>query len=222
MLKSTSLWLEFVSLIILLLLIVWLGFHHDDSSVGHLHATAQVMSEASLLGGQLDALEEKATHYLENAPRDYDNYFRDAEIIGPHLTTEVSLIHHGMSQLINLGDDPEDNTRVQAAGNHTGLDDFPLASLEMNWLAFQRKLDEQLGVDPDMPRLEWGYRHITEEIGSVRQALTTIESQARDQLESSRTTMAESSSRPGWAWPALLGWILVMLAWFGLRAAATD
>ncbi len=219
MLKKTSLWLELVALVILLFIIIWLGFDQDDASVDRLHATAHAMSEANLLGGQLDALEEKATHYLDTAPRDYDNYFRDAEIIGPYLTTEVGLIDHGMAQLVSLGADPLESPRAQTAMYDSGLSELPLDTLEQNWLAFQQKLDEQLGIDPEMPRLEWGYRHIAEEIDSVRQALSAIESQAHERLESSLPAMAASSSRPGWAWPAVMVWILAILTWFGLRAA---
>ena len=219
MLKKTSLWLELVALVILLFIIIWFGFDQDDASVDRLHATAHAMSEANLLGGQLDALEEKATHYLDTAPRDYDNYFRDAEIIGPYLTTEVGLIDHGMGQLVSLGGDPLESPRAQTAMYVSGLSELPLDTLEQNWLAFQQKLDEQLGIDPEMPRLEWGYRHIAEEIDSVRLALSAIESQAHERLESSLPAMAASSSRPGWAWPAVLVWILAILTWFGLRAA---
>ncbi len=215
--KETSLWLELLALLFLLFIIVWLGFDQDDASIDRLHATAHAMSEANLLGGQLDALEEKATHYLDTAPRDYDNYFRDAEIIGPYLTTEVGLIDHGMAQLVSLGADPLESPRAQAAMNDSGLDELPIETLEREWLAFEQKLDDQLGVDPEMPRLEWGYRHIAEEIDSVRQALSAIESQARERLESSHAAMAESSARPGWAWPAVVVWVLAMLTWFGLR-----
>jgi hypothetical protein len=215
--KETSLWLELLALVFLLFIIVWLGFDQDDASIDRLHATAHAMSEAKLLGGQLDALEEKATHYLDNAPRDYDNYFRDAEIAGPYLTTEVGLIDHGMGQLFSLGGDPMENARAQAAMNDSGLGELPIDTLQREWLAFEQKLDEQLGVDPEMPRLEWGYRHIAEEISSVRHALSAIESQARERLESSRPALAASSSRPGWAWPAILVWVLGMLTWFGLR-----
>ena len=154
MLKKTSLWLELVALVILLFIIIWFGFDQDDASVDRLHATAHAMSEANLLGGQLDALEEKATHYLDTAPRDYDNYFRDAEIIGPYLTTEVGLIDHGMGQLVSLGGAPLESPRAQTAMYDSGLSELPLDTLEQNWLAFQQKLDEQLGIDPEMPRLE--------------------------------------------------------------------
>ncbi len=68
---------------------------------------------------------------------------------------------------------------------------------------------------PDMPRLEWGMRHIADNLDPVTAAVTTMRS---DLADSATTDSSRPSGVPAWFWPGMIIWLLTTLAWFAWQA----
>jgi hypothetical protein len=200
-------WLEPVLLLAVASLIVWLGFAGQSSSgQDHQQANSRMLAQADMFQRQLESLQAKASHYLNNAPRQYDHYFRDTTISHAHLQTDIDLLETQVQALISLRSmQPTDNGRRAEPA---------LIQLQQQWAAFGRDLQEQLGVDPEMPRLEWAARHITEEARPLITSVTDLRGALQGSVQAAETAGAQ---RPSWAWPAFAAWLLAMLAWFGMR-----
>jgi len=95
---------------------------------------------------ELSVLQQQGRNYLDHAPREYTYYFRDVEIVYPNLMTHVNNLDNSFALLA-----------LQAAE----IPGSELSGLVTGWDEFRRGLEEQLGVDPQMPRLESAASHIT-------------------------------------------------------------
>ncbi|MEM1081863.1 MAG: hypothetical protein AAGH65_09810 [Pseudomonadota bacterium] len=137
--------LSAVALILLTLLIISLNSSRiDEQSRSNLIA----LGKAEQIQRQLTVLSTTASTYLEVAPREYDQFFRDVEVLHPTLMAVVESLGTAYDSLETLSLDPNLNHQIVAD----------------EWRTFRGELDEQLGVDPDFPRLEWGARHISEKL----------------------------------------------------------
>ena len=106
----------------------------------------------------------QAMNYEENAPRDYDTYYRDVRLyyrdLLEHMETfdavSKALMHQslpgsltGLPKDLALDLDPRTREAV--------------ATLEQAWLDFRAGLVEQLGTDPQEPRLEWAAEYVIDQ-----------------------------------------------------------
>ena len=107
---------------------------------------------------QMGVLAMTASNYLEVAPREYDDYFRDTKVFHPALLALVESLDAGFASLEALPLDTE----------------IPHREVAEQWRQFHRTLDEQLGVDPEVPRLEWGAEHIGAALPELNSALDAL------------------------------------------------
>lgn len=208
-------WMELIVLLGILGLVVWLAFARPPGAdQDHDLDKAGLAAHATLLEQQLQDFHAKASHYLDNAPREYDAYFRDTAISHPHMQIDVQSLDRAVQVLIESGPTADEGEAQRELTENPQLNESPVFQLGRQWKDFREGLDEQLGVDPEMPRLEWGTRHITEELNPI---IATV-AQTRQQWQaSSASTGATTAATPAWAWPALAAWLLLILIWFGWR-----
>ncbi|WP_376696761.1 hypothetical protein [Wenzhouxiangella sp. EGI_FJ10305] len=120
---------------------------------------------------QAAELAEQAQIYLDNPPREYDLYFRDAVIVDAFMTASVDNLE---SAIGTLADRLVDGTASSDSGDADELLAEQVSQLEHTWTTFRQGLEKQLGVDPEMPRLEWGYEHIAEGVPEIRQSIDRL------------------------------------------------
>jgi len=203
--NSMRSWIELSILVIILIALVWFvgsagGKRQNPADTG------QLLGQVEQLRERLSALEARGTNYLEHAPRNYDDFFRDTKVIYPGLMLEVDLLNTSIREDIAVAPSAVNPDRAY-------LDQAPREALVQSWEGFRAKLDEQLGVDPEMPRLEWGFKHITGEIGGVLNAVDAAAESLRE-----RTGGVDGGDSRLMLLIAVAAWALVLLAWFGLRA----
>lgn len=198
-------WLEFAPLLLICVLVVALGFGGLNGNRSD-PADSNGMRLARLADIELTlaSLHDKARFYVNNAPRDYDAYFRDSEMTQQHLKSDLELVDKLIAGLINpIGNDADVEQTLGTALNQ----------VSRAWTDFRAGLGEQLGVDPEMPRLEWGMRHIDEQLGGVNNAAATLRPLLVERAP------ATTRAPPIWAWPALIAWLVVMLGWYAWRGS---
>lgn len=125
------------------------------------------------LSGELQFLVQslgmRAMSYKENAPRDYDTYYRDVRLYYrdlQHYTERIERLIRGFTsarlamQLTGLKHDysPDFAAETRAA----------IEALEDSWESFRTGLNERLGSDRDEPRLEWGAEFVERNIGELQ------------------------------------------------------
>lgn len=202
--KKNSHIIELVILLIALMAVVWFASGQSGESVDSAQS-ARLLGQADQLRQQVELLHDKSTIYLEHAPRNYDDYFRDTMVIHASLQREVEVLDNAIRNHI-AASPVEDQARAY-------LPDQGREMLIAAWTDFHDGLTEQLGVDPEMPRLEWGFRHIDEQTERLLTALDTALAPLRSQLASSGPGRAGSGMLLG----GVLAWCGLMLVWFGYR-----
>ena len=202
--NSPRTWIELVILIAILLALIWfIGSPAGDRQ--NPADTGRLLGQIEQLQQRLSALEARGTNYLEHAPRNYDDYFRDTKVIHPGLLLEVDLLDQTVREQIAA-------PPTVANPDRAYLDEAPRQAMLQAWQGFRAKLEEQLGVDPEMPRLEWGFEHVVGELGGV---LTSVEA-AAESLRGRAGSGTPDEQRS----VLLIGvgvWALLLLLWFGLR-----
>ncbi|MEE4329515.1 MAG: hypothetical protein V2J10_01510 [Wenzhouxiangella sp.] len=121
-------------------------------------STLIALGKTGQIQRQMEVLSTTASTYLEVAPREYDHFFRDVEVLHPTLLALLDSLQSSFDALDDLSLDRDLNYRALAE----------------EWRVFRVGLDEQLGVDPDFPRLEWGARHISEQLPSLTTSLNDL------------------------------------------------
>ena len=121
-------------------------------------STLIALGKTGQIQQQMDVLATAASNYLEVAPREYDDYFRDTKVFHPTLLALVESLDAGFASLEALPLDTDIRHREVAE----------------QWRQFHRRLDEQLGVDPEVPRLEWGAEHIGEALPELHSAVDAL------------------------------------------------
>lgn len=204
-----TLWMELAILLIVLLVTAWYVDQLDQEASGFTEI-GRMIGTAEQVRAQLQLLGEKSSSYLEQAPRNYDDYFRDTKVIHTIMLQEVSSIDNAIRERLAA------SPAAARANEQPGRLFLPEASrnhLLQTWTQFSRDLEDQLGVDPEMPRLEWGYRHINSEIGQVMGAVD----QALESLNTELEAATGLKGNSGLLMLSILAWCLLMLIWFGMR-----
>lgn len=108
-----------------------------------------------------------AQRYLQNAPRDYPDYFRDTTIYYAQLQDDVAQIERLLGNLGGNGDSPS-RAPLLVAFSFDALTthDVPVGDLLAYWQDYRGRMDVTLGSDRTQPRLEWAARYIVAEAGS--------------------------------------------------------
>lgn len=199
--------IELAVLLIALLALAWFASGQTGASVAGGAESGRLLGQVDQLRQQLELLHAKSANYLEQAPRNYDDYFRDTRVIHASLQLDIAALDTTIREDIAV-------SPGQAAGDDQAyLPEQERAALIAAWREFHDGLVDQLGVDPEMPRLEWGFRHINEQTEPLLAALDAAVAPLRDRLESSGPVKAGSGLLLG----GILAWSALMAAWFGIR-----
>jgi signal transduction histidine kinase len=132
----------------------------DDDAVLRLSGELQLL---------LQSLSMQAMSYKENAPRDYETYYRDVRLYYRDLNysrTRAGQLIEGFSS---------SRLAMQLTGlNHDYMPEFDAATaaeigqLAEGWRKFSAGLQERLGADENEPRLEWGAEYIEANVGDLQ------------------------------------------------------
>ncbi len=207
--------LEFIGLLTVPVVLIVIGLAATNQGHrGEQVTQGWLLGQIAALEQELSTLVVKASHYLENAPRDYDTYFRDSIITHAHLRADMAVLENRVASFAASAE--EDTSGLLMITDVLAQSPIEPHSIQVQdaWQAFSTKLDEQLGVDPEMPRLEWGARHITEESGLLLASVAKFKEALQDSLAAHNST---SEATPFWIWPALIAWMLLSLVWLTWR-----
>jgi len=146
------------------------------STLYSLHVIDQQHSDDVLvqLAGRLQFNQQhftvQAMRYKENAPRDYQTYFRDVRLY----FEDLKKTRHELSAIIEAF--AENSFDSDLIGETMAMPPrLPKQSLALAgelhdaWNAFGERLDERIGADLEEPRLEWAAQWIVDQHGMLEQ-----------------------------------------------------
>jgi len=147
------------------------------STLYSLHVIDQQHSDDVLvqLAGRLQFNQQhltlQAMRYRENAPRDYPSYDRDLQLYYQDLmTTRSELAQIIQAFANNHFDDVLTGATVAQRPRLPRRSQLAAKALAATWRDFAAQLDEQLGPDPQEPRLEWVAQRIIAEHATLEAA----------------------------------------------------
>lgn len=173
-----------------------------------------VIESTRVLESAFEHLHQGAVRYVEHAPRDYPDYWRDTTLHFAELKADLAQIDqsmvdlgrtlHGLAQP-GLGGWPGARLLDRAIARHAELSRF--------WEGFAQEHARKLGPT-DQPRLEWGAAYIVAEAAAVRRHLDRL-LEANRELVDAQLRFAENVMRVGI--PAGYGLLMLCLLFYGAR-----
>ncbi|MEM9301518.1 MAG: HAMP domain-containing protein [Pseudomonadota bacterium] len=180
----------------------------------------RVLGELTQLEAMLPMLADSVSNYVENAPRDYESYFRDVAVFMHDLRanldrieTEITALEDAFAARVGVAL-PAALQGLGGVGDDLAALDGTVVEARSAWDAFLAGLDEQLGEDEDEPRIEWGAKFVSENLPALDDALMSMSKQYRMFLDNQS---ALSLSIVRWGLIALLAAGLLGIAWFYRR-----
>lgn len=183
--------------------------HREDNAVLHLAGKLQVTARQLAFQG---------LNYKENAPRDYDTYYRDVRLYYRDLMSHVAMYDRiieaflaerlpadltGLSHPVTPMLDPEGQAAV--------------STLAEVWRGYRADLMEQLGDDPAEPRLEWGAEYVIANRERLEQATARMVAQMQ-RVVHEHLEIIDGFNRLALVVAAAI--TLLTLAWLYLRVLA--
>lgn len=157
----------------------------------------------------------QAQNYHQNAPRDYDTYYRDVRLYYRDLMGHVALFDE-ISDAFMSGSFPPELTNLDQTVyplRNEKLHDT-VQMLEDTWLEYRRGLIEKLGVDPLEPRLEYGANYILEH----QDQLTKATDMMLDQVQRDVNARLQAVQNTNWLLLKAVGLIVIsIIVWFYLK-----
>lgn len=160
------------------------------STLYSLHTLEHQHSDDLLLrlGGQLQITQQSLTmqamNYKDNAPRNYDAYFRDLRLYFKDFSNDRDHINKIIKAFASE-QFPQSLTRQQMASTQPLDPKTKQAAqdLETIWEIFNDTLQVKLGDKVDEPRLEWGSDWILEKHGEIDRATSAMLSALEESVE---------------------------------------
>lgn len=143
----------------------------------------ELLSSVKQLNVQAESIKRRANTYAQNAPRDYEPYFRDIVIFYPDFINDLDAFEQRIKDITAATNSLSKNTDNI---NHQQIVSS-INNLNNNWNTFRKGLAEKLGPDLKEPRLEWGADYVQENQSLVNnitgELITSIETAIMNKLD---------------------------------------
>ncbi|UTW45125.1 HAMP domain-containing protein [bacterium SCSIO 12696] len=156
---------------------------HSLAYNDHYH---RVLTSLTQLEQASQRLEQRGAYYLENAPRDFESYFRDVQVYYKNMQSDLQQFEAVLTEL------EQEQVNYQS-GLHTigtlGLlsqqteDTAFVEDIRNTWKGFKAGVTDKLGSNEKEPRLEWGAEFLVEQGPILSRQITTLNDNHRVQLE---------------------------------------
>jgi signal transduction histidine kinase len=140
-------------------------------------AVVDIAARLELTAGQMQM---QAINYKENAPRDYETYYRDVRLYFQDLTAQIALFDAVVEGFMSgdLSDVLGGPTQRVRIGAQPALQEA-VTDLKRAWESHRRGITLALGEDTEEPRLEWAAEYNLDRLPVLEAATTTLTRQLR-------------------------------------------
>lgn len=166
-----------------------------------------ILEQVRLIEVVSERLFRDAAGYHDNAPRNFEDYARDTRIYYTQLRQDRAQLDDAVAALAHTANRDTSGTDAVAAA---------IDALANRWHDYARGLDQQLGPDPDEPRLEWATSYLVEQSPTLRAHVDGLASAAMTRAEARLQSAQRTASI---AVPSVVG---ALLLYFILLAVALE
>ena len=149
-------------------------YQHSQSQAAHF----SLLSDLSRLESESSNLSSRGEYYVQNAPRDYETYFRDVAVYHREMQEDILRIDEIFNTVLSNYRNEQSRflgniNRFFYSSDWAELATRIEASRE-NWSNFRSGLARALGEDASEPRLEWGAKFIVDRAGPLSLDLSSM------------------------------------------------
>ncbi len=195
----------------LVLIAIFAILWFSNRSITQLSADITLSQKMSQLQQLTTLIKDQSTQYSENAPRDYESYNRDLKVyftgLKEHLSQLDSLINNAAHSYYNRNT----STNLLIDGMLIEKNNQAFAQMQQLHQTFSQGFEEQIGDNPEEPRLEWGNNYLlSDEAGLFSQVATT-----HMNFEDLVAAQRQATVNYNWLAIGLIGGLFVlMIIWF--------
>ncbi|MDH5256805.1 MAG: HAMP domain-containing protein [Gammaproteobacteria bacterium] len=120
------------------------------------HNNQQLLSYVKQLDVQGQEIKRRSSTYANNAPREYNTYYRDLVIFYPDFMLDLDAFGKLIAHIAKTASEIPKNDLQQPDTSVT----VSITNLQSNWQNFRRGFLDKLGSDLKEPRLEWGADYV--------------------------------------------------------------
>lgn len=131
--------------LILFVLLTVVGAAHSLWTIHVMHENRRAVEIAARASQHFERMFERAEHYQSIAPREWQDFFRDVQIYFSSLRDDIDTMDRLVAELAQ-----------RVSGSSSAV-----------WNQFRDGLEEQIGDEPERPRLEWASKFITEQSSTL-------------------------------------------------------
>lgn len=195
----------------LTLLFITIILWFSNQGISQLSSDIKLSKEMSKLHQLVELMQEQSKQYEQNAPRDYESYNRDLKVFYSQLQDNlISLktqIEHTANQFYNRST----TTKILLDNDLLNKNQQAFEQMEQSWQTFNIGFKEQIGDNPEEPRLEWGNDYILNDSSKLFTNIAVAHMNFESLVEAQR----QATVNFNWLAIALIALVmLILFIWF--------
>ncbi len=202
---------KMISVGTLVLLLVFVILWFSNRSITQLSADIELSKEMSKMSQLVESMKVQSVQYGENAPRDYESYNRDLKVYFSQLQENLSTLKQLISQTSHSYYNRNTSTNLLIDAMLVEENNQAFAQMEQLHQVFEQGFNEQIGDNPEEPRLEWGNNYILADESGLFAQVSTTNMNFEDLVNAQR----QATINYTWIAIGLIALLLLlMLIWF--------
>ncbi len=183
---------QLIGAILSIALLTGLNSWYTTHLVDHQARLGEIMQLADRMQLAAQRLTIQGMAYQENPARDYATYERDLKLYYNDLLADIRIFDEVLSRFMEGGAFTPENDFGMPARLRLGKEvQTAIATLRKRWKEFKRELNERMGPDPSMPRLEWAAEYIIAHHQRIDKAITRLIEVLRERYAAQSTALRD-------------------------------
>ncbi|WP_223786901.1 HAMP domain-containing protein [Marinicella meishanensis] len=202
---------KLLSAVTLALVVISLILWFSNQNIAQLSADINLSKDLSKLEQLIDLMQEQSTQYDQNAPRDYESYNRDLKVFYTQLQENLASMRQMINQSAHHYYNRNSTTNVLLDSMLLEQNNQAFQQMEQALGTFTQGFAEQIGDDPEEPRLEWGNDYILADTAGLFGQIETTHRVFEDLVQAQQ----KATVRFNWLAVGLVALLLLLLyVWF--------
>ncbi|MCX7553207.1 HAMP domain-containing protein [Marinicella sp. S1101] len=183
----------------------------SNRGITQLSTDITLSKEMSNMQQLVNLMQEQSTQYKQNAPRDYESYNRDLKVFFTQLQDNLSTLKTQVESVAHQFYNRSSTTDLLLDGMLIEKNSQSFIAMEQASEIFDRGFREQIGDNPDEPRLEWGNDYILNDTSGLFSSISSAHLNFEALVEAQR----KATVKFNWLAIGLIGLVMLLLFfWF--------
>ncbi len=196
---------------VITLLFVALILWFSNQGITQLSSDIRLSKDMSNMQQLVQLMREQSSQYKQNAPRDYESYNRDLKVFFTQLQDNLSVLSAQVESAAHQYYNRSASAEILLDGMLVEKNIQSFKTMEQAWTAFEQGFQEQIGDNPEEPRLEWGNEYILNDTSGLFASISSAHMNFESLVEAQR----KATVKFNWFAIVLIAGVMVLLfIWF--------